>query len=74
MREADLEGARLPGATVVGVDLSGAVLDGADLRRATLRGSDLSAVDPRTAMLEGAVVDPAQAVTLAEALGVVVAG
>jgi fluoroquinolone resistance protein len=74
LREADLEEVRAKGATLLGLDLSGAVLDGADLSGAVLRGSDLSALDPRSARLDGAVVDVAQAVVLAEALGLVVTG
>ncbi|GIH98749.1 pentapeptide repeat-containing protein [Planobispora takensis] len=69
MREADLTGARCERATFRGVDLSGAWLHGADLTRCDLRGSDLSAVDPLNVTLKGAVVDLAQAVTIATVLG-----
>jgi hypothetical protein len=37
-------------------------------------GSDLSAFDPETAELKGAVIDPAQALVIAAALGLVVCG
>ncbi|MCW2864544.1 MAG: putative low-complexity protein-like protein [Actinoallomurus sp.] len=69
MREADLTGARLGGATVHDVDLSGAWLHRADLTGCDLRGSDLSALDPRTVELKDAVIDPIQAVVIATALG-----
>jgi fluoroquinolone resistance protein len=69
MREADLSGARCAGATIRGVDLSGASLQKADFSRCDLRGSDLSALDPHTAGLAGAVIDPYQAIVIAAALG-----
>lgn len=72
MREIDLTGAVLREATLHQVDLSGATLDRTDLRDADLRGSDLSALDPGGALMRGAVIDVAQAVTLASALGLVV--
>jgi fluoroquinolone resistance protein len=69
MREADLTGVRCEGATLRGIDLSGALLHNADLTRADLRGSDLSSLDPLTAQLKDAVIDMAQAMTIATALG-----
>jgi uncharacterized protein YjbI with pentapeptide repeats len=54
---------------VHGVDLSGASLDHADLTGCDLRGSDLSALNPLTAELRGAVIDPVQAIMIATALG-----
>ena len=39
---------------------------------ARLRPSDLSAFDPETAELKGAVIDPAQALVIAAAPGLVV--
>ncbi|PUB22181.1 uncharacterized protein YjbI with pentapeptide repeats [Promicromonospora sp. AC04] len=72
LREADLGAITAAGVMLVGCDLSGADLDQADLTNADLRGSDLSTLDPLAATLTGAVVSEAQAVTLAEALGVVV--
>ena len=70
MREADLTGARLDGATVRGtVDLSGAWLHSAKLSGCDLRGSDLSSVDPLTVELNRTIIDIDQAVTLAVALG-----
>lgn len=71
-READLAGIKAAGAVLVGCDLSGADLEQADLTGADLRGSDLSALDPRSANLTGAVVGEAQAILLAETLGLVV--
>ncbi|SDY25940.1 Uncharacterized protein YjbI, contains pentapeptide repeats [Modestobacter sp. DSM 44400] len=69
MREADLAGTRCAEATWQFLDLSGAHLHSADLSGADLRGSDLSAVDPLNTRLAGAVIDGAQAVVLAGALG-----
>jgi uncharacterized protein YjbI with pentapeptide repeats len=69
MREADLTAATCTGATFRDVDLGGALLHRTDLTRADLRGSDLSTVDPLTVTLRDAVIDPNQAMTLAEALG-----
>lgn len=70
LREADLGRADLREASLRNADLSAAVLDGADLRGADLRGSDLHAVDPTSTRLAGALVDVAQAITLATSLGV----
>ena len=69
MREADLTSARLEGAELRDCDLSGAWLLGAHLSGCDLRGSDLSALDPREAEVRGALVTYAQAVTLAESMG-----
>ncbi len=72
MREADLTGARLDDARVLRCDLSGAWLHRAAFSGCDLRGSDLSAVDPATTELKGAIIDPAQALVIAAALGLVV--
>ncbi|MFI2487736.1 pentapeptide repeat-containing protein [Promicromonospora kroppenstedtii] len=72
LREADLSGIKASGAVLLGCDLSGADLAEADLSDADLRGSDLSALDPLGANLTGAVVGEAQAILLAERLGLVV--
>lgn len=72
LREADLSGIKAAGAVLNGCDLSGADLEGADLTNADLRGSDLSTLDPLAATITGAVVSEAQAVLLAERLGLVV--
>ncbi|MEV5707348.1 pentapeptide repeat-containing protein [Actinoallomurus sp. NPDC052274] len=69
MREADLTGARLQKASLREVDFSGASLHKADLSECDLRGSDLSSLDPHTTVLTRAVIDPYQAVVLAQALG-----
>ncbi|GAB2468008.1 pentapeptide repeat-containing protein [Promicromonospora xylanilytica] len=71
-READLAGVKANGAVLTGCDLSGADLAEADLTSSDLRGSDLSALDPRSANLTGAVVGEAQAILIAETLGLVV--
>jgi fluoroquinolone resistance protein len=69
MREIDLTGANAEGAVLADVDLSGAQLDGAKLNRCDLRGSDLTALDPRVVELSGAIIESAQAVVVAQALG-----
>ena len=69
MREADLTSARLEDAELRDCDLSGAWWLGAKLSGCDLRGSDLSALDPREVEVRGALVTYAQAVTLAESLG-----
>jgi uncharacterized protein YjbI with pentapeptide repeats len=69
MREADLTGARCEGARFWRVDLAGAWLHGAKLGGADLRGSDLSSLDPEGVELRGAVIDPDQAMVIAQALG-----
>jgi fluoroquinolone resistance protein len=69
MREADLTHARCDGGRLCDVDLSGASLHGASFVGTDLRGSDLSALNPLAAQLGGAIVDPDQAITIAEALG-----
>ncbi|BCB90319.1 pentapeptide repeat-containing protein [Phytohabitans suffuscus] len=69
MRECDLTAAKCADATLTHVDLAGALLHRTDLTRADLRGSDLSTLDPLAATLRGAVIDPDQAATVAEALG-----
>jgi uncharacterized protein YjbI with pentapeptide repeats len=69
MREADLTGANCEEAALVDVDLSGAQLHSARFGRCDLRGSDLTALDPTTTGLAGAIIGPAQAVVIAEALG-----
>ncbi|MFI6514408.1 pentapeptide repeat-containing protein [Spirillospora sp. NPDC050679] len=69
LREADLTGARCAGAVLREVDLSGALTHQADFSGCDLRGSEISSVDPHTANLRGAVIDPYQAVVLATSLG-----
>ncbi|MEU6034332.1 pentapeptide repeat-containing protein [Actinomadura sp. NPDC047616] len=69
MREADLTGARCAKASFRDVDLSGAWLNQADLSECDLRGSDLSSLNPHTAALARAVIDPYQAIMIARALG-----
>ncbi|MCO5997584.1 pentapeptide repeat-containing protein [Actinoallomurus rhizosphaericola] len=69
MREADLTGARLQKASFRDVDLSGAWLQKADLSECDLRGSDLSSLDPHATSLTRAVIDPYQAIVIAQALG-----
>ncbi|MEC3956418.1 pentapeptide repeat-containing protein [Nocardia sp. CDC153] len=70
MREIDLTYARCQKATFHTVDLSGAWLTKADFTAADLRGSDLTSLDPLNTTITAALIDPAQAITLATALGV----
>jgi fluoroquinolone resistance protein len=69
MREADLTGADCTEAVFADVDLSGAQLHGVKFGACDLRGSDLTALDPATAELTGAIISSAQAVVIAQALG-----
>jgi fluoroquinolone resistance protein len=69
MREVDLAGADCREAVLTDVDLSGAQLRAAKLGGCDLRGSDLSALVPGTVELAGALIDVAQAVVLAQTLG-----
>jgi fluoroquinolone resistance protein len=69
MREADLTGADCTGAVLTNVDLSGAQLARVRFARCDLRGSDLTALDPTTVDLSGAVIDAAQAIVIAQLLG-----
>jgi uncharacterized protein YjbI with pentapeptide repeats len=82
LRAARFERCALRGASFVGSDLSGVIfrdcdLSGADFRDTTLRGADLrgSTIAGMLAglrELQGAIVSPAQAVELAELLGLAV--
>ena len=72
MRESDLAGANFADAVLRNVDLSGAQLRQSRFGKADLRGSDLSAFDPLTVDLKRAIIDPVQAVALAQALGLIV--
>ncbi|NRQ36267.1 pentapeptide repeat-containing protein [Nonomuraea sp. NN258] len=74
LREADLTGARFESATLARCDLTGAWLREADLTKCDLRGSDLGDLDPYTAKLNKAIIDPVQATTLARAMGLEVRG
>jgi fluoroquinolone resistance protein len=69
MREVDLTGANCVDAVLADVDLSGAQLHSAKFVRCDLRGSDLAALDPTTVELTDAVITAAQAVVIAQALG-----
>jgi uncharacterized protein YjbI with pentapeptide repeats len=69
MREVDLAGADCREAVLTDLDLSGAQWRAAKLGGCDLRGSDLSALAPGTVELGGAVIDMAQAVVVAQALG-----
>ncbi|GHJ48767.1 hypothetical protein Cs7R123_61090 [Catellatospora sp. TT07R-123] len=72
MREVDLTGADLTGAAVVSADLSGAHLAKAKFGKADLRGSDLTAFVPGELELAGATIDDAQAIVIAQTLGLIV--
>lgn len=72
LRESDLTHARCARACFVACDLSGSSFHGADLTDAVLTGSDLAGLDPLSAKLAGAVVDPRQAEQIVGALGLTV--
>jgi hypothetical protein len=44
-------------------------MHGCDFTRTDLRGSDLSSLDPRTVVLDGALIDVDQSVVIARGLG-----
>ena len=69
MREVDLSGANCEKAHLVDMDLTSAQTHRANFARADLRGSDLTGLDPAGVDLTGAVIEPAQAITIAQALG-----
>lgn len=82
LRSVRFERTALRGASFTGSDLAGVVfrdcdLSGADLRDTTLRGADLrgstiSGVQVGLRELQGAIVTPAQAIELAQLLGLAV--
>jgi fluoroquinolone resistance protein len=69
MREVDLTAAKCDNAVLAGVDLSGAQLHSASFMKSDLRGSDLTALDPTFVAVAGAIIEPAQAVVIAQVLG-----
>ena len=58
--------------TVHSADWDGRDLSGERHDKCDLRGSDLSSLDPETAKLKGAIIDPQQALVIAATLGLVV--
>ena len=73
LRAASFTGSDLSGAVFRGCDLSGADFRDARLGGADLRGSTIAGLQVGLRELQGAVVSPAQAVELAQILGLVVA-
>jgi uncharacterized protein YjbI with pentapeptide repeats len=69
MRETDLAGADLQHGALLRCDLTAANWSRADLRKCDLRGSELSSLEPLNSQLGRAVIDWAQAATLAANLG-----
>lgn len=69
MRETDLTGANCAEAVITDTDLSGAQLHSANLVRADLRGSDLTGLDPTVTAVRDAIINAAQAVIVAQAIG-----
>jgi len=79
LRDLDFTGVKLVGANVVGARLDRSVFTGANLSDlrwseasfvdADLRGAVIDGLDPRLAMLTGARVEIAQALTFAQYLG-----
>jgi uncharacterized protein YjbI with pentapeptide repeats len=69
-RRASFEGADLTGVIFRGCDLTGADLRNAKLQGTDLRGSTITGLQVHVRDLEGAIVDPGQALDLAPLLGV----
>lgn len=72
LQEASFQSAKLNGVSFKDCDLSGADLTGAELKGADLRGANMSRVRVGPLELQGAIIDPSQAVLVAALLGVVV--
>jgi fluoroquinolone resistance protein len=70
MREIDLTRANCEKVELVDVDLTAAQTHRANFTRTDLRGSDLTGLDPVSVDLAGAVIEPAQAITIVQALGI----
>lgn len=73
LRAASFTGSNLAGVVFSDCDLSGADLRDTNLRGADLRGSTIAGLQVGLRELQGAIVSPAQAVELAQLLGLVVA-
>lgn len=73
LREASFEGCDLSGAIFRRCDLSNADFRGAKLGGADLRGSTIAGMQVGIKELQGAIVDPAQAVQIVGLLGITVA-
>jgi uncharacterized protein YjbI with pentapeptide repeats len=72
LRGALFDGADLRGVTFARCDLTNADLQGANLRGADLRGSLLDGLRIDSQDLQGAIIDPSQAVQVAGLLGLTV--
>ncbi len=72
LRDASFEGSNLAGVVFDRCDLRGADFRETTLRGTDLRGSQLDGLKVGIKDLQGAIIDPTQAVQLAELLGVVV--
>ncbi len=67
--DADFHDADLRGTVIQHCNLRNAEMSGAKLEHADLRGSQLEGLQARADDLKGAIVDPAQAMVLAEIMG-----
>jgi uncharacterized protein YjbI with pentapeptide repeats len=72
LTDADFHNADLSGVVFAGCDLTGCDMKGAKLAGADLRGSIVDGLRVELEELQGAIVDPVQAVSLLRLLGVVV--
>ncbi len=73
LTEADFQGANLSGVKFVSCDLRFARFSQARMIGADLRGSQIEGLVAGAAELRGAIVDPAQTISIAEGLGMTVA-
>ncbi len=69
LQDADLQQADLSGSILRACNLAQADLRGANLRNTDLRASDIETTHLHASGLQGAIVNPAQALTLARLLG-----
>lgn len=72
LSDADFQGADLTGAVFAQCNLSRAEMSGAKLAGADLRGCTLDGLHAGWQELQGAIIDPSQALALVQALGIIV--
>jgi uncharacterized protein YjbI with pentapeptide repeats len=73
LSDADFEGADLSGVVFLNCNLSGAEMSRAKLAGADLRGCELNGLHAGWQELQGAIIDPSQALALVQAFGIIVA-
>jgi uncharacterized protein YjbI with pentapeptide repeats len=72
LSDADFQGSDLSGVAFVDCDLRRAEMSGAKLAGADLRGCELDGLRAGWQELQGAIIDPSQALALIQALGIIV--